>query len=117
MTDRVHCCVPECRRSFRARPDDGPGDEVMCGRCWRTADFRLRARYRELHRRSRKVFRLMRIKTIKSKPVFEVQVDRLYILFVRAHKKVWTAIKEDVAMKSALRVEGTAGELAARKVA
>jgi hypothetical protein len=119
MADRVHCCIPECRRSFKASVAalEHDHDEVMCGRCYRTVEARLIARHKAIHRRWRKAERLLRVKAIASKPAFLIQVDALDGLFRRACTRSWAAIKTDAEMKSALRVEGTAGELAARRAA
>jgi len=116
---RVHCCVPECRRSFK--PSDAAlehdHDEIMCGRCYRTVEARLIARHKAVHRRWRKAERLLRVKFIGRKFGIVSQVGRMDDLFRRACARSWAAIKEDAVMKSALRVEGTAGELAARRAA
>jgi hypothetical protein len=116
---RVNCCVPECRRSFKASVAalEHDHDEVMCGRCYRTVEARLIARHKAIHRRWRRAERLLSVKAIKSKPGIVLQYHRLDGLFKRACARSWAAIKEDAVMKSALRVEGTAGELAARRSA
>lgn len=115
MTERIHCCVPECRRSFRRSDVDDVHAEVMCGRCYRTVDRRLLERHKVLQRRAHKVEKLARMKLISRKASFWIQIDSLTGLFRRSFAKSWAAIKEDAFMKSALRVEGTAGELAARR--
>jgi hypothetical protein len=116
MSDRVKCCVPECRRSFKEPRGelDHEHDEVMCGRCWRTVDTALRARHKLVHARSRRALRLVRLKSVRGKPGFANRIDRLEAIFMRACQRSWLAIKADAVAKSALRLEGTAGELAAR---
>jgi hypothetical protein len=89
----------------------------MCGRCYRTVEARLIARHKAIHRRWRRAERLSYVKTIASKPAFLIQINALDGLFRRACARSWAEIKEDATMKSALRVEGTAGELAARRAA
>lgn len=118
MTDREHCCVPECRRSFKrtSDPDSDHGHtEIMCGRCYRTVEKRLIDRHKAIHRRWRKAERLAFRKKISSKPGFHVQILRLDALFREACARNWALIKEDATIKSRLRVEGTAGDLAARR--
>lgn len=114
---RVHCCIPECRRSFRERPEDieHGHDEVMCGRCYRTAEPRLVANHKLIHRRMRRVTRLLHIKAIQGKPGFGEQIESLDGLFRRACARSWAKIKFDVEMKSRLCIEGTAGWLAAKR--
>jgi hypothetical protein len=119
MADRVPCCVPECRRSFKASDAAlaHDHDEVMCGRCYRTVEPRLIARHKAVHHRWRRAARLLQLKRIMAKPGIIAQYHRLDELFFRACARSWAAIKADAEMKSALRVEGTAGELAARRAA
>jgi hypothetical protein len=117
MTDRVPCCIPECKRSFK--PDvaalEHDHDEVMCGRCYRTVEQRLTARHKAIHRRWRRAERLLRVKAINTKPMIGQQVLRMDRLFREACASSWHEIKADAVMKSALRVEGTAGWLAAKR--
>ena len=70
-----------------------------------------------IHRRWRRAERLLSVKAIRSKPGIAPQYHRLDGLFRRACARSWAAIREDAVMKSAMRVEGTAGELAARRAA
>ena len=116
---RVPCCVPECRRSFKPSVAalEHDHDEIMCGRCYRTVEARLIARHKAIHRRWRRAERMTRVKAIREKPSFGVQIESLDGLFRRACARSWALIKDDAVMKSALRVEGTAGELAARRAA
>jgi len=116
---RVPCCVPECRRSFKASDAalEHDHDEIMCGRCYRTVEARLIARHKAIHRRWRRAEKLLNVKAIRSKPGIVPQYHRLDELFRSACARSWAAIKEDAVMKSAMRVEGTAGELAARRAA
>lgn len=90
-------------------------DEIMCGRCYRTAERRLIERHKRIHRRWRRCMRLATLKTIQAKRSYLIQLDNLEVLFVRACARSWAEIKSDVAMKSAMRLEGTAGWLAARR--
>jgi hypothetical protein len=117
MTDRVRCCIPECRRSFKPSVAalEHDHDEIMCGRCYRTVEPRLIARHKTIHRRWRKAERLLRVKATRDKPALLIQVDCMDGQFRRACARSWAAIKQDATIKSAMRVEGTAGELAARK--
>ena len=118
MSERIRCCIDNCRRSFkRAGEVDGDGEEVMCGRCWRTADRVLIERYKRTGRRSRRALRLISLKVVQRRPDFELRCRTLAGLFLRAIKRHWDAIKLDVQIKSALRLEGTAGELASRRSA
>jgi hypothetical protein len=115
---RVPCCIPACRRSFKASqiPDADHGhDEIMCGRCYRTVEGALLARHKLIHRRWRKATKLLQRKAIASKPTIVAQYHRLDALFHSACARSWAAIKADAEFKSNMRIEGTAGELAARR--
>lgn len=48
--ERVRCCVPGCRRTFKRRNPDSWDETVMCGRHWRLAPKRLRRRSTRLLR-------------------------------------------------------------------
>jgi hypothetical protein len=109
VSDRIRCCIAECRRSFKRRSDDDDR-EIMCGRCWRTADARFIVRYKVLRARWRRVDRMLQRKSTRWRPE-----HRLNHLFARAIERNWATLKEDVEIKSRMRVEGTAGELAARR--
>jgi hypothetical protein len=47
--DRILCCVLGCRRTAPRKkfPDAA---EIICGKCWRQTDKRLRRRYQRLRR-------------------------------------------------------------------
>ncbi len=45
---RIACCVPYCRRT--AKDDGVEGQEVICGKHWRSADRDLCRRYKKLCR-------------------------------------------------------------------
>lgn len=114
----INCCVPHCRRKARGEKHpnaERPGYEIICGRCWRTIDPRLRARYKTLKIRDRRIDSIIRLKKIRAKPGFDRQIGNLVGLFDRAHGQNWAALKEDATIKSNMRVEGTAGDLAARR--
>lgn len=49
---RIGCCVPGCRRTFRAETCR-PGVEYVCGRCFKLADLPFRQRYGQLKKRLR----------------------------------------------------------------
>lgn len=53
MTDRISCCVPFCRRTFK---NDEGCTEVICGKHWRLAAPHLRRRKTKLFRLYRKRF-------------------------------------------------------------
>lgn len=57
----------------------------------------------------------MRLKAIREKPGFERRFVLLEASSLRAWDRLWRAIREDAAFKSNMRIEGTAGELAARR--
>lgn len=115
MADRVHCCIPGCRRSFRAAAGYSDDEEVMCGRCWRSADPRLAARHKLMLKRSRKALKLLQRKSVQANPNYGARVERLYFMFTQACMKTFMAVKDDAAFKSAMRIEGTAGALAHRR--
>ncbi|MER8923379.1 hypothetical protein [Mesorhizobium sp. LNJC384A00] len=52
MTQRLACCVPFCRRTFK---DDG-SSEIICGNHWRAVSTHLRRRKYKLYRRYRYLY-------------------------------------------------------------
>jgi hypothetical protein len=87
----------------------------MCGRCYRTVEARLIVHHKLIHKRWRRAEQLLRVKAIRSKPTINQQLLRLDGLFREACRRSWIEIKTDAAMKSAMRLEGTAGWLAAKR--
>lgn len=53
MSDRLSCCVPFCRRTFK---NDEGHEETICGKHWRLSDQHLRRRRTKMERRYRKRF-------------------------------------------------------------
>jgi hypothetical protein len=58
---------------------------------------------------------LLRRDSERVKADFVHRFHRLEAMFARAHARDWAAIKDDANFKSRMRLEGTAGELAARR--
>ncbi|HTE38026.1 MAG TPA: hypothetical protein VK630_15910 [Reyranella sp.] len=53
MAERLACCVPFCRRTFRQDKAGTPwpeGSQVICGKHWRLASATMRRRYSRLKR-------------------------------------------------------------------
>ena len=60
--ERLGCCIPFCRRTFRQDKKLTPwpaGSVIMCGKHWRTAPLELRQRDRHLRRLIKKIERLV----------------------------------------------------------
>jgi hypothetical protein len=51
-TDRIACCVPGCRRTYKR---DGTASEIICGKHWRLADKSLRRRSLRIRNLGRKL--------------------------------------------------------------
>lgn len=114
MVDRVNCCIPDCRRSFKAEVAE-PHEFIMCGRCWRSADPALTRRHKTVQRRSVKALRLLQRNAIRKKPGYAARVRRLYRMFDDACSVSFSAVRRDAEFRSAMRIEGTAGALAAKR--
>lgn len=56
MTDRIHCCVPFCRRTTAARLLPPGHTEWMCSEHWRVVPSRLKRRRAKLHRKLAKSY-------------------------------------------------------------
>lgn len=114
MSDRIRCIVPECRRTApKTRYPDC--DQIICGRCWRTTEPKLRARYKQIGARFKRIDRLVTFKVIQQKPTLELQLTSIRLLHNALNDRMWRALCEDAQMKSRLRVEGTAGWLATKR--
>lgn len=106
MTDRIACCIPACRRTFKAEAA-GDAREIMCGRHWRMADQRLRERHKRMRKRDRKIGRLLQRKVIQQRR--QGRLRPLFALFVRLENSAWEAIKTDVMIKAAMGAEDAPG--------
>lgn len=51
MAERIRCCVPYCRRTFKRSADHDDETETMCGKHYRLADPLLRAKRSTINRR------------------------------------------------------------------
>lgn len=56
MTERLRCCVPFCRRTFKREPGDSDDVEIICGIHWRLSPKSWRRRITMLRRRRRKLY-------------------------------------------------------------
>jgi hypothetical protein len=111
---RVRCCVPGCRRSYRADRCSGV-TEIVCGRCFKLADKKLRDRWSQLRRRERAVDRLFnRMPSLRPQLLtpsrrgrgFYRSADFLEAIFNRALNKASAAVIADAQIKLALGADG-----------
>jgi hypothetical protein len=113
MTNRIPCCVPGCRRSFRADTCE-PGHDYICARCFKLADSRFRQRYQQLRRRRRVILRLTSAKSLdrifdqarargRQRCVCHHDHDRQ---LRAAWDKCWYSILRDAEIKLALGADG-----------
>jgi hypothetical protein len=99
MTDRIGCCIPGCRRTFKREAGDGI---IMCGRHWRMGDGGLRARHKQLRKRVRWFERKVRFgHKVCKRPNFN---DAWYRASLADHF-AWERVKNDVEIKAALGAE------------
>lgn len=89
MTDRIPCLNPPCRRTAPADKYE-PGDEIVCGKCWKLLPPRLTARYKALKRRDRRLDRLALKGRHQSRGP---QWERVTSLFTAAQGRNWAAIR------------------------
>jgi hypothetical protein len=54
--DRIPCINPRCRRTAPAAKYE-PGEEILCGKCWRSLPREIRDQRRMLERYERRIFR------------------------------------------------------------
>lgn len=112
--DRVPCCVPGCRRSFRADRRGDVDGEIMCGRCMKLADGVLQKRRAVLKRRQQTVLRLLSERSIRALSVVNLRRGRVRVIPVpvivrrleAAFNANWAAIKRDAEIKLAMGAEG-----------
>lgn len=65
QSDRVPCVNPRCRRTAPFSADDVEAD-VICRKCWRLLPHDMRARYQQLQRRQRHMFKLIERRITKG---------------------------------------------------
>jgi hypothetical protein len=104
MTDRVPCCIPSCRRSFREDRVRG-SSELICGKCWRTIDKRLRERHKLIRKRMRQIERLLSRKVIQARFTRRDTLDASEERFHRLAARAWDACKMDATIKAMFGVE------------
>jgi hypothetical protein len=104
--DRIKCLVPFCKRTARA--DKYPGQDIICGKCWRYVSPKTKLRRALLNRRSRKVNRLFRRRATLQKPAFAEQASRLEELFKEAWGRNWAACLRE-ATDGRLGIGGSSG--------
>lgn len=110
---RIRCCVPGCRRSFRADRCNG-ATEIVCGRCFRLADKRLRDRWAQLRRRERKTDHFFqriaagrwRANPSRRRRTFAASAEYLEAVFNRALNAASAAVIRDAEIKLALGADG-----------
>lgn len=77
MTGRIPCINPSCRRTAPA--EKFPGQEIVCGKCWKLLPKAMTERYRQLRRARRRLERLARNRVRKGGTVpetFGATLDR-----------------------------------------
>jgi hypothetical protein len=106
MTDRIPCCIPGCRRSFKRRTEDGPNVSIMCLRHWNMGDQRLRNRQKQLRKRSRWFKRKYhyRSKLIDASPKHDKFFDAWHRAADSAYE-AWHRVRADVEIKAAFGAE------------
>jgi hypothetical protein len=104
MTDRISCCIPGCRRTFKR---DTPDSIIMCGRHWRMGDEAMRNRHKQLRKRVRWFARRWhyRQRKIEASPqLYDKFHDAWYRAGVAANA-MWHRVQEDVTIKAAFAAE------------
>lgn len=92
MTERIPCCVPFCRRTFK---DDGRAGEIMCGKHYRLAD----QRYRRLWTRLVRAWRRDPRQFWEMPPGSRERLRKLKI--ERLFDKLWVRIKRQAIERAA----------------
>ena len=103
MSKRIACCIPGCRRTFCREEGDVDETELICGRHWRTADVKLRAKNKRARARLRKIGRLGIRKAILARGL--LRLNRVLDLAMRLERVTWEAVKQDVTIKAVLGAE------------
>jgi hypothetical protein len=101
MTDRLSCCIPGCRRTFKPGAC-GDATVIMCGRHWRMGDEAMRNRHKQVRKRLRWFQRKFRLgHKISRRPRFDAAWDRA----AWANHFAWERVRHDVEIKVALGAE------------
>jgi hypothetical protein len=102
VSDRIPCCIPDCRRTFKRTPGESDDVITMCGRHWRMGDQPLRDRHKQLRKRARWFERKVKYgHKISKRPKFEDAHNRA----AWAAHRAWHRVKDDVIIKAALGAE------------
>jgi hypothetical protein len=107
MSHRIRCINPTCRRT--AAQDKHPGSsQIICGKCWRAIPDRMRMRWRQLHRRWKRIERTMRKRSTDSTTWNRI-VERLESAWDRLEADVvryFTASETPVGIEDFLKENG-----------
>jgi len=87
---RIPCIVPFCRRTADAAKM-APATEIICGKHWRTVPAETKARYRQVRRRAKKLWRALYLDKKIQKPGREALCERAY----DECDRVWERIKRE----------------------
>jgi hypothetical protein len=91
---RTPCINPSCRRTADAAKYE-PGEEIICGKCFRALPATLRRRYRTTQRRERRVLDAIN-RRIARGTATAARVDRLHRTFEAARWRIWQDIRAAV---------------------
>lgn len=88
---RIPCINPRCRRTAPAEKYE-PGEEIICRTCFKLLPAAVAARYRALHKRERRLLRLVE-KAITRGKIGEPRVLRLQGTIQGLRLKNWQAMR------------------------
>lgn len=88
---RIPCINPNCRRTAPADKCE-PGSEIVCHKCWKLLPKAITNRYRTLHRRERKLLKLIE-KSIGKRSIGTVRYARLKGMIEELRWKNWQEIR------------------------
>lgn len=90
--DRIPCIRPGCRRTAPQEKYPEPGAEIVCGKCWKQLPPAVKARYRALRRRERRLLRLIG-RRVAAGTINLATVDRLREQTERQQAENWREIR------------------------
>lgn len=93
MTERIGCCIDGCKRTDRRDKFDEGIQEIICAKCWGQVPQVLKARYRLVRKRWRKINRLI-VKHQHDGRAINAQLWRMHSTIVRLENRNWQAIKD-----------------------
>ncbi len=89
--DRIPCLNPRCRRTAPAGKYE-PGEEIVCGRCWKLLPKRVTDTYKALNRHERRLLRLVE-RRVARRTITREKIDEIRRRMEARKARNWAEIR------------------------